>query len=61
MAVTIPDVARGPDSTDVLNVPNNSSNGLPIALSNGSGVTDATFILQYNADLLTLTGGTSAA
>ena len=33
--------ARGPDATDVINVPNNTSNGIPIALSNGNGVTDA--------------------
>jgi hypothetical protein len=58
VAVTVPDVARGPDATHAINVPNNSTNGLPIALSNGAGVTDATFVLQYNANLLTITGGT---
>ena len=40
------------------NVPNNSTNGVPIALSNGNGVTDATVVLSYNADLLTISGGT---
>ena len=58
VAVTVPDFARGPDSTDVINVPNNSTNGIPIALSSGSGVTDATFVLNYNANLLSITGGT---
>src|SRR5207253_5702339 len=58
VAVTVPDFARGPDAADAINVPNNSSNGIPIALSNGSGVTDATVVLQYNANLLTITGGT---
>src|SRR5262249_4796882 len=53
-----PDFARGPDNADVINVPNNSSNGIPIALSNGTGVTDGTFVLKYNADLLTISGGT---
>jgi sugar lactone lactonase YvrE len=58
VVVTIPDFARGPDGGDAMNVPNNSSNGLPIALSNGAGVTDATFVLHYNANLLSITGGT---
>jgi hypothetical protein len=58
VVVTVPDFARGPDSTNAVNVPNNSTNGIPIALSNGAGVTDGTFVLQYNANLLTITGGT---
>jgi hypothetical protein len=58
VVVTVPDLARGPDSADPINVPNNSTNGIPIALSNGAGVTDATFVLNYNANLLTITGGT---
>src|SRR5262249_58154494 len=58
VVVTVPDFARGPDSADVINVPNNSTNGIPIALSSGAGVTDATFVLNYNANLLAITGGT---
>jgi hypothetical protein len=58
VAVTVPDFARGPDATHPINVPNTSTNGIPIALSNGAGVTDATFVLHYNANLLTITGGT---
>ena len=58
VVVSIPDFARGPDATDVINVTNTTSNGIPLTLSNGNGVTDATFVLQYNANLLTITGGT---
>jgi hypothetical protein len=59
VVVTVPDFARGPDSSDAINVPNNAvGNGIPVALSNGVGVTDATFVLQYNANLLNITGGT---
>jgi hypothetical protein len=57
VAVTVVDFARGPDATHAINVPNTSTNGIPIALSNGSGVTDATLVLQYNTNLLTITGG----
>jgi hypothetical protein len=58
VAVTLPDFARGPDASTAINVPNNSTNGIPVALSNGSGVTDAAFVLNYDATLLTITGGT---
>src|SRR5207249_3800216 len=57
VVVTVPDFARGPDGSNALNVPNSSTNGIPVALSNGAGVTDATFTLAYNADLLTISGG----
>src|SRR5262249_10577206 len=57
-AVTVPDFARGPDNPNPTTGPNNTAgNGIPIALSNGAGVTDGTFVLQYNANLLTITGG----
>ena len=55
VVASIPDFARGPDSVDTINLPNTSSNGIPISLSNGSGVTDATFVVQYNANLLAIT------
>jgi autotransporter-associated beta strand protein len=57
VAVTVADFARGPDSTNPISVPNNSANGIPIALSDAGGVTDATFVLQYNANLLSIIGG----
>src|SRR5262249_36420344 len=57
VVVTVPDFARGPDRVDAINVPDNSANGIPIALSNGNGVTDATLVLNYDAGLLTISGG----
>src|SRR5262249_50695380 len=48
VVVSLPDFARGPDSAHAINVPNNSANGIPIALSNGAGVTSGTFTLQYD-------------
>jgi autotransporter-associated beta strand protein len=58
VVVAVPDFARGPDATDPINIANNTTNGIPITLSNGSSVTDGTFVLNYNANLLTITGGT---
>src|SRR5262249_11636090 len=55
VAVTVPDFARGPDGTDVINVPNTSSNGIPITLSNGAGVTSGTLTLKYDPTLLSIT------
>ncbi len=51
----VPDFARGPSSAAV-NVPNSSTDGIPLALSSGSGVTSALFTLQYNSALLQITG-----
>ncbi len=59
VVVTVPDFARGPDSTDPINVPNNSSPavGIPIDLTLlastqtvafSSGVTGGTFRLSLN-------------
>ncbi len=59
VVVTVPDFARGPDSTDLINVPNNSSPavGIPIDLTLlastqtvafSSGVTGGTFRLTFN-------------
>src|SRR5262249_39063945 len=40
-----------------INVANNiPDSGIPVALSNGQGVTAGTFTLQYNPNLLTITG-----
>jgi hypothetical protein len=58
VVVSVPDFARGPDNSHAINLANNTSNGIPITLSNGSGVTDGTFVLQYNANLLSITGST---
>ncbi len=59
VVVTVPDFARGPDATDLINLPNNSSPavGIPIDLTLlastqtvafGSGVTGGTFRLTFN-------------
>ncbi len=59
VVVTVPDFARGPDATDLINVPNNSSPavGIPIDLTLlaptqtiafSSGVTGGSFRLSFN-------------
>ena len=59
-AVTIglPNLARGPQQA--VNVPAAAATGLPIAFSNGSGITTANFELRYNPALLNVTGATVA-
>ena len=52
----VPDFARGPDSTAPIDLPNTTSNGIPLALSSAAGVTSAVFTLQYNSALLQITG-----
>ena len=59
VVVGIPSFARGPDSNDAINVPAGATTaGIPINLSNGTGVTSGKFTLQYNSALLTITGAT---
>jgi parallel beta-helix repeat protein/predicted outer membrane repeat protein len=58
VVVSVPDFARGPDGTHNINLPNNSTSGVPLTLSNGAGVTSARFSLQYNPNLLTISGAT---
>jgi hypothetical protein len=56
-ALTIPDFARGPDSSSTIKVPNNSARGIPVTLANApAGTKDVVFILNYNPALLTPTG-----
>ncbi len=54
VVLSIPDFARGPDSTTTINVPNTASLGIPITLTNATGVTSVTFNLTYNPALLVL-------
>ncbi len=54
----VPSFARGPDSTSVINLPNNTSAGIPLNISSGTGVTAGTFTLMYNAALLDISGAT---
>ena len=60
MALSIPDLARGPDGASTIKVPNDSRKGIPVTLSNvpaASGVTDVVFTLSYNPTLFDPTGG----
>ncbi len=52
--VGIPAFARGPDSADVINLPNSASFGIPVNVSVGSGITSGQFTLQYNSQLLSI-------
>ena len=52
VVVGIPSFARGPDSVDAINLPNNVADGIPLNLSVGNGVTSGVFTLQYNSALL---------
>jgi hypothetical protein len=54
--LSIPDFARGPDSTTNVLIPAKNGTGIPITLTNASGVTDVTFNLNYNPALLNITG-----
>jgi hypothetical protein len=70
VVVGLPAFARGPtnftgpqDSFNNIELPNNTgnqvsvSNGIPINLSNGTGVTSGSFTLLYDSNLLNITGG----
>ena len=55
--VSIPDFTRG--FGQPVNVPASSSSGLPINISDGTNVTGVDLTLEYNPDLLTLSGFTT--
>ena len=54
--IGIPAFARGPDSVDTINLPNDVAEGIPLGVSNGSGITSGTFTLTYNSALLNVSG-----
>jgi hypothetical protein len=56
--LTMPDFARGPDSSSTIKLPNNSpGKGIPVTLANApAGTTDMAFTLSYNPALLTPIG-----
>ena len=56
VVVGIPAFARGPNNAAQVQLPNNLTEGIPIDLSNGNGVTQGKFTLQYNSSLLSITG-----
>ncbi len=55
-ALSLPDMARGPDSNAPIKLPNDSASGIPITLYNAVNVTDVSFTLAYNPALFTITG-----
>ena len=58
--LSIPDFARGPDSSTTITVPNNkTAPGIPITLYDvpTAGMTDTSFTLAYNPQIFTPTGG----
>lgn len=59
VTVSLADFARGPQQT--VNVPANGVSGLPITLSNGLGITSASFELHYDPALLNLQNVSLAA
>jgi hypothetical protein len=57
-ALTLPDFARGPDGSSTIKAPNSSAKGIPVTLANApAGTKDVVFTFNYNAALLTVTGG----
>lgn len=59
VTISLPNFARGPQQP--VNVPANSTTGIPLSLSNGEGITTADFELRYNPALLTITAASVAA
>ncbi len=58
VTLSVANFARGPQQS--VNIPANGASGLPIAFSNGGGITTATFNLRYNPALLNITAATVA-
>jgi hypothetical protein len=56
VVVSVPSFARGPDAGHNINVPNSTTGGIPLKLSNGNGVTDVTLTVNYDPTLLTVSG-----
>ncbi len=60
LILSIPDFARGPDGADDIKVPNNTSPGIPLTITNPTAnpisLTDLTFTLSYLPSLLTISG-----
>ncbi len=57
--LSIPDFARGPNSTANIVLPNSTGNGIPITLTSAVNVTAVTFNLVYNSALLNISGALS--
>ncbi len=59
VTVGLPDFVRGPGQT--VNLPADTSDGIPLSLSDGSGVRSVSLQISYNAALLEITAATVAA
>jgi N-acetylneuraminic acid mutarotase len=58
--LSLPDFARGPDGAHNIQIPNDTGHGIPVTLTNATTVSAATFTLNYNPALLTVTGASSS-
>ncbi len=56
VVLSIPDFARGPNSTANILLPNNTGSGIPITLTGAANLTDITFNLTFNPALLNISG-----
>lgn len=59
VTVGIPNFSRGPQQS--VNVPASGTSGIPITISDGSGITAATLEVRYNPALLTITAASVSA
>ena len=57
VVVSLPHFSRGPEQT--VNLPPEESLGIPVRISDGAGVSSLTFELQFDPELLNVTGATS--
>lgn len=57
--LSVPDFARGPNSSATINLPNTGSLGIPISISDGTNVRDIDFTFSYDPSLLNVTGAVS--
>ena len=56
--ISVPDFARGPNQSVI--VPNATGTGLPVRISDGTGVTTVMMVITYDPTLLTINGVTLA-
>jgi hypothetical protein len=59
VAVSIPNIARGPQQS--VQVPATAATGIPLSLSDAAGITSATFEFRYDPSLLQIEGASVAA
>jgi uncharacterized delta-60 repeat protein len=59
--LSVPDFTRGPDSLSNINLPNTSTDGIPVRISDGALVRSVDFTLTYDPNLLSITNVQKAA